>query len=437
MSLRRWSTTLERRQLLTSINRLLEEESTLVDQMLQSSSSSSSSEMASSTNSRNSSITSSSSSSPSSSSSLSSSTDEDSSDADSTEDPEVALVRLTMEVETQVSVVFSPFQDHSVHWGRGPVISDLSQSDCIENCRMRKEHLSTVCEKLWPRMRHLFEGNKSSIKCENRYTTHFETGMIVLLYRMSRPWRLRPDMEQSLYMRKSKLSSIVHTFSAALYKFATPFLNGALLWHHRMPYYAQLIEQKTNGLMDCVWGFIDGTIRKTARPIYHQRSVYTRFKKCHGVKFQSVTVPDGFIAYLRGPWPAQTHDARMLRESQLMEELADIMPANGASEVYALYGDLAYAQSIYLLGGFRKPPVGSDEALFNRQMSSVRITVEWGSGDIVDKWKFLDFRSAMKIFEMPVGEFYTNGTFLSNICNCLYGNKTQQYFGAVQLSSIW
>ena len=33
---------------------------------------------------------------------------------------------------------------------------------------------------------------------------------------------------------------------------------------------------------------------------------------------------------------------------------------------------------------------------------------------------------------MPVAEFYTNGAFLSNICNCLYGNKTQQYFEAVQ-----
>ena len=137
--------------------------------------------------------------------------------------------------------------------------------------------------------------------------------------------------------------------------------------------------------MDCVWGFVDGTIRKTARPIYHQRSVYTRFKKCHGVKFQSVTVPDGFIAYLRGPWPAQTHDAQMLHESHLMEELEDIMPANGAGAVYALYGDLAYAQSIYLLGGFWKPPAGSDEARFYRHMSSVHITVERGFGDFVDK----------------------------------------------------
>ena len=67
-------------------------------------------------------------------------------------------------------------------------------------------------------------------------------------------------------------------------------------------------------------------------------------------------------------------------------------------------------------------------------MSSVQITVEWRFGDVVEKWKFLDFRSAMKTFEMPVAELYTNSAFISNICNCLYGNKTQHYFGAVQLT---
>ena len=110
------------------------------------------------------------------------------------------------------------------------------------------------------------------------------------------------------------------------------------------------------------------------------------------------------------------------------------MPANGNGMVYAMYGDLAYVQSIYLLSGFQKPPIGSDKALFNRQMSSVQITVEWGFGDVVEKWKFLDFCSAMKIFEMPIAEFYTNGALLSNIGNCLYGHQTQQYFGVVQLT---
>ena len=121
----------------------------------------------------------------------------------------------------------------------------------------------------------------------------------------------------------------------------------------------------------------------------------------------------------------------MLRDSGLIEKLEVNMPANGNGMVYAMYGDLAYVQSIYLLSGFWKPPTGSDEALFNRQMSSIQITVEWGFGDVVEKWKFLDFCSAMKIFEMPIAEFYTNGAFLSNICKT---EIRQQYFGVVQLT---
>ena len=195
--------------------------------------------------------------------------------------------------------------------------------------------------------------------------------MIVLLYRMLHPQHLHPDMEHALKMRKSKLSSITCTFSTTLHQFATPYINDVTLWLNRMPYYAMLIQQKTEGLMDCVWGFIDGTIRRTARPLYHQRSIYTCFKNCHGIKFQSIAVPEGFIACLQGPWPSKTHDACMLCDSGLIEKLEANMPTNGNGVVYAMYGDLAYAQSIYLLSGFRKPPTGSNDALFNRQMSSV------------------------------------------------------------------
>ena len=50
-------------------------------------------------------------------------------------------------------------------------------------------------------------------------------------------------------------------------------------------------------------------------------------------------------------------------------------------------------------------------------MSSIQITVEWGFRDVVEKWKFPDFHCVIQIFEMQVAEFYTNGAFLSNICN--------------------
>ena len=63
----------------------------------------------------------------------------------------------------------------------------------------------------------------------------------------------------------------------------------------------------------------------------------------------------------------------------------------------------------------------------------MRITVEWGFAELMDQWKFLDFRSAMKIFQCPVAQYYINAAFLSNLRNCLLGNKTQQYFNAKQL----
>ena len=125
-------------------------------------------------------------------------------------------------------------------------------------------------------------------------------------------------------------------------------------------------------------------------------------------------VPDGFIACLFGPVPAKTHDAKLLHESEFLDQLEEIMPPHGKSTIYTLYGDLAYAESMYLIGGFRNAAVGTDEALYNRIMSSMQITVEWGFGAITEQWKFLHFQQSMKIFECPVAEYYIIAAFLCN-----------------------
>ena len=94
--------------------------------------------------------------------------------------------------------------------------------------------------------------------------------------------------------------------------------------------------------------------------------------------------------------PAKTHDVKLLRESNLMEQLHATMPDdNSNGPIYSLYGDLAYPQSQYILGGYRNVANGTDEAQFNQLMSSVRITVEWGYYEITEQWKFLDFCQAI------------------------------------------
>ena len=57
-------------------------------------------------------------------------------------------------------------------------------------------------------------------------------------------------------------------------------------------------------------------------------------------------VPDRFIACLFGPVPAKTHDVKHLCESELLDQLEEIMPPDGDSTIYTLYRELVYVQTM-------------------------------------------------------------------------------------------
>ena len=59
----------------------------------------------------------------------------------------------------------------------------------------------------------------------------------------------------------------------------------------------------------------------------------------------------------------------------------ELYPLNG-NQIYSVYGDPAYPQSPWILGGFRYAVSGSDKANYT-QMSKVREVVEWGFGNIL------------------------------------------------------
>ena len=121
------------------------------------------------------------------------------------------------------------------------------------------------------------------------------------------------------------------------------------------------------------------------------------------------------------------HDSHMLRESQLIIQLQELMPQDDGV-IYSLYGDPAYPQSIYLFGGYDFAVPGTPQAFWNTNMSKVREVVEWGFKKIRTEWSFLDFRASMKIFKVPVGSYYTVGAFLCNLRSLFYDNQTAKYF---------
>ena len=97
-------------------------------------------------------------------------------------------------------------------------------------------------------MHHQLVGTRERITCVNHYTIPYETGMIILPYHYSRPRRLRPEMEMIFGIPKSLISAIIQTFSEVLYNVAINYMVNPEIWHPRMPYYAELISNKTGGV---------------------------------------------------------------------------------------------------------------------------------------------------------------------------------------------
>jgi nuclease HARBI1 len=156
-------------------------------------------------------------------------------------------------------------------------------------------------------------------------------------------------------------------------------------------------------------------------------AAYSGHKRCHGIKFQNVTTPDGYIAHLYGPIAGSHHDSFMLSCSNLLPQLQELMPA-GEGTIYSLFGDPAYPMSAYLYGGVTQPAPGSIEAAWNTRMASARIVVEWTFGEV--RWQFrqLDLKHGLMIFRLPVVKYYTVAVVLINCQNSCYGGETSDYF---------
>ena len=132
------------------------------------------------------------------------------------------------------------------------------------------------------------------------------------------------------------LSLVFNTHHHHLECLEQPFLSP-----ENLSRYADSIHARGAPLQNC-FGFIDGTVRKIARPNRNQRTMYNGHKRFHGMKFQSVVVPDGLIANLSGPYEGKRHDSTMLHQSGLLPLLDQHAVHN------EIYGDPAYSLGVHL-----------------------------------------------------------------------------------------
>ena len=65
---------------------------------------------------------------------------------------------------------------------------------------------------------------------------------------------------------------------------------------------------------------------------------------------------------------------------------------------------------------------------FNTQMSAVRVSAEWLFRDVINTFRFMDFKKNLKIGMSSVGKAYIVCVLLRNALTCLYKNNTSEYF---------
>ena len=80
-----------------------------------------------------------------------------------------------------------------------------------------------------------------------------------------------------------------------------------------------------------------------------------------------------------------------------------------------IYGDPAYPLRVHLQAPFRNRVLTPQMQVYNSAMSEVRSSVEWFFGDIINYFKFLDFKKKSEDWIKQCGE---------NVC----GNQTSEFF---------
>ena len=121
------------------------------------------------------------------------------------------------------------------------------------------------------------------------------------------------------------------------------------------------------------------------------------------------------------------HDAGMLVDSGLLDSLQQHAYST-TNQPLCIYGDPAYPLRVHLQAPFRHAVITPQMQAFNTFMSAVRVSVEWLFGDVINYFKFIDFKKNLKIGLSSVGIMYIVCAILRNALTCLHKNQTSYYF---------
>ena len=114
----------------------------------------------------------------------------------------------------------------------------------------------------------------------------------------------------------------------------------------------------------------------------------------------------------------------MLADSGILNDVGNFA-FSPAGQPMCVYGDPAYSLWIHLQAPYSQGRLTQQMEDYNKR---VQVSVEWFFGDIINSFKFLDYKKNLKIGLSSVGKMYIACALLRNAVTCLYGNQTSEFF---------
>ncbi len=161
-----------------------------------------------------------------------------------------------------------------------------------------------------------------------------------------------------------------------------------------------------------------------------QQEFYSRHKRKHGYKYQSVVTPDSFVSSLMGSFMGQRGDWKMVKPSGLAEKLRTVNRGCQAAHALYFYEDPAYSTIYGIMGLYKNFPSRSctpAQDLFSKIMSRLQIEVEHGFVIHQNLWTWNGFHLGLKPSQRAE-VCYAVSVFLASIWTCMQDNQTSVRF---------
>jgi hypothetical protein len=287
------------------------------------------------------------------------------------------------------------------------------------------------------------------LPCGHRFTG--EEIIMISLYRLHFPSKLN-DMQSEFVRDYSSLSRAFHWFIQFM---VTNWLylltNNIEYWNEDIEYFCERIRYKLQCIIrkknhndnifvtslkeDAVNGFkifafIDSAPFRTTRPgggpvhpggegaarhnSLEQRAFYSGYKKLHGVKLQTSTLPNGITLHCFPPVSVRHHDKTVLETSGLLQNLLEAQQNLESYEngiIFGIHGDSAYKGI-------------NHAAIYAGGLGEIRISEEFNYCGLKTLFSYSDYKHLLKLKKSPISQIIMVSLLLRNALICL--NQTSE-----------